>query len=245
MAGHGLPRDYRPDIDGLRAIAVLAVLVYHAFPSVLPGGFVGVDIFFVISGYLISRHILEELATGSFSIKTFYARRVRRIFPALILVMLACLLFGWLILTPGEYERVGRHVFAGALFLANVLSWREAGYFDTAADTKPLLHLWSLGIEEQFYIVWPLLLAVLWRWRRGLGGGHRGADRSFPPLEPLHRAARSGGGFLLAADAFLGTGAGSLDRLVGYKSFTGAGEGHSNAVVLAGAIAPRAGLGAD
>ncbi len=98
--------DYRPDIDGLRAIAVLAVLVFHAFPALLPGGFVGVDIFFVISGYLISRHILEELATGSFSIRTFYARRVRRIFPALILVLLSCLLSGWFILTPGEYERV-------------------------------------------------------------------------------------------------------------------------------------------
>ncbi len=166
--------NYRPDIDGLRAIAVLAVLVYHAFPSALPGGFVGVDIFFVISGYLISRHILEELATRSFSIRTFYARRVRRIFPALVLVMLACLLFGWLILTPGEYERLGRHVFAGALFLANILSWREAGYFDTAADTKPLLHLWSLGIEEQFYIVWPLILALLWRVRRWLGWGMAG-----------------------------------------------------------------------
>lgn len=169
MTGYGVTRDYRPDIDGLRAIAVLAVLFYHAFPSALPGGFIGVDIFFVISGYLISRHILEELATGSFSIRTFYARRVRRIFPALILVMLACLLFGWLILTPGEYEKVGRHVFAGALFLANILSWREAGYFDTAADTKPLLHLWSLGIEEQFYIVWPVLLGLLWRWRHRLG----------------------------------------------------------------------------
>ena len=141
---------YRPDIDGLRAIAVL---VYHAFPSALPGGFVSVDIFFVISGYLISHHILEERNSRSFSIRAFYARRVQRIFPALILVMLVCLLFGWLRLTPGEYERLGRHIFAVALFPANILSWREAGYFDTAADTKPLLHLWSLGIEEQFYIV--------------------------------------------------------------------------------------------
>lgn len=157
--------DYRSDIDGLRAIAVLAVVVFHAFPGWLPGGFVGVDIFFVISGYLISKHILEELSSSSFSIKTFYARRVRRIFPALILVLLVCLLFGWLILTPGEYEKLGRHVFAGALFLANILSWREAGYFDAAADTKPLLHLWSLGIEEQFYIVWPLMLALAWRFR--------------------------------------------------------------------------------
>ncbi len=160
--------DYRPDIDGLRAIAVLAVVLYHAFPGWLPGGFVGVDIFFVISGYLITKHILGDLSAGAFSIRTFYARRIRRIFPALLLVLLVCLLLGWLILTPGEYEKLGRHVFAGALFLANILSWREAGYFDTAADTKPLLHLWSLGIEEQFYIVWPLLLALAWRFRRGL-----------------------------------------------------------------------------
>jgi peptidoglycan/LPS O-acetylase OafA/YrhL len=160
--------EYRPDIDGLRAIAVLSVVVFHAFPSLLSGGFVGVDIFFVISGYLISKHILQELAAGAFSIRTFYARRVRRIFPALILVLLACLLFGWVILTPGEYEKLGRHVFAGSLFLSNILSWREAGYFDAAADTKPLLHLWSLGIEEQFYIVWPLLLALAWRWRKGM-----------------------------------------------------------------------------
>ncbi|MCA3238995.1 MAG: acyltransferase [Curvibacter sp.] len=160
---------YRADIDGLRAIAVLAVLAYHAFPSALPGGFVGVDIFFVISGYLISRHILEELATRSFSLRSFYARRVRRIFPALILVMFVCLALGWLLLTPGEYERLGRHVFAGSLFLANILSWRESGYFDAAADTKPLLHLWSLGIEEQFYIAWPLILLALWRVRRWLG----------------------------------------------------------------------------
>ena len=159
---------YRPDIDGLRAIAVLSVLVFHAFPSLMQGGFIGVDIFFVISGYLISKHILDELAAGAFSIKTFYARRVRRIFPALILVLLVCLLFGWVILTPGEYEKLGRHTFAGALFLSNILSWREAGYFDAAADTKPLLHLWSLGIEEQFYIVWPLFLALAWRLRARL-----------------------------------------------------------------------------
>lgn len=161
--------DYRPDIDGLRAIAVLAVVIFHAFPSFVHGGFVGVDIFFVISGFLISKHIVEELNAGSFSIKTFYARRVRRIFPALSLVLLASLLFGWVILTPGEYEKLGRHVFAGALFLSNLLSWKEAGYFDSAADTKPLLHLWSLGIEEQFYIVWPLFLALFWRFKKHFG----------------------------------------------------------------------------
>lgn len=159
--------DYRPDIDGLRAIAVLSVVVFHAFPSLAPGGFVGVDIFFVISGFLISKHIWEDLRAGQFSIKTFYARRIRRIFPALSVVLLACLIMGWVILTPGEYEKLGKHVVAGALFLSNIVFWKESGYFDNAADTKPLLHLWSLGIEEQFYIVWPLLLAFFWRYKSG------------------------------------------------------------------------------
>jgi peptidoglycan/LPS O-acetylase OafA/YrhL len=163
--------DYRPDIDGLRAIAVLAVLLFHAFPSLLQGGFVGVDIFFVISGYLISKHIWEELAAGTYSIKVFYARRVRRIFPALSLVMFACLLAGWVILSPAEYEQLATHVRAGTLFVSNLVFWKEAGYFDNAADTKPLLHLWSLGIEEQFYIVWPLLLAFFWRNTRFFAAG--------------------------------------------------------------------------
>lgn len=162
--------DYRPDIDGLRAVAVLAVVLYHAFPSLVPGGFVGVDVFFVISGYLISRHILEELRGGSFSVGTFYVRRVKRIFPALILVLVAATLFGWVVLTPGEYELLGRPIAGGAGFVANFVFWKEAGYFDMAADTKPLLHLWSLGIEEQFYIVWPFLLAWLWRrWAGNVG----------------------------------------------------------------------------
>lgn len=158
-----LKADYRPDIDGLRAIAVLSVIGFHAFPGLAPGGFIGVDIFFVISGFLISKHIWEDLDAGTFSIKTFYARRVRRIFPALGVVLLACLGMGWLILSPGEYEQLGKHVEGGAGFVSNILFWKEAGYFDNAADTKPLLHLWSLGIEEQFYIAWPLILAFLWR----------------------------------------------------------------------------------
>jgi len=160
--------DYRPDVDGLRAIAVLSVVIFHAFPSLISGGFVGVDIFFVISGFLISKHIWEELGAGTFSIKTFYARRVRRIFPALCLVICFCLAFGWIILTAAEYEQLGRHVVAGAVFVSNIMFWKEAGYFDNAADTKPLLHLWSLGIEEQFYIVWPLFLAIFWRYSRHL-----------------------------------------------------------------------------
>ncbi len=149
---------YRPDIDGLRALAILPVVLFHAFPNLLPGGFIGVDIFFVISGYLITSILLKDIQVDSYSIKTFYARRVRRIFPALSVVLLFCLVLGWIVLTAVEYRALGKHVAGGAGFIANFMFWKEVGYFDAAGDTKPLLHLWSLGIEEQFYIVWPLLL---------------------------------------------------------------------------------------
>jgi peptidoglycan/LPS O-acetylase OafA/YrhL len=163
MSAPGEP-SYRPDIDGLRAIAVLAVVVFHALPPWLPGGFAGVDIFFVISGYLITGILLRELEQGRFSLAGFYERRARRIFPALTLVLVACLLFGGFTLFPDEFTQLGKHTFAGAAFVANLAFWREAGYFDKAAELKPLLHLWSLGIEEQFYIVWPLLLWVTRKW---------------------------------------------------------------------------------
>ncbi|NEW95224.1 acyltransferase family protein [Rhodopseudomonas sp. BR0G17] len=161
-----LPREYRPDIDGLRAIAVLGVLIFHAFPALLPGGFTGVDVFFVISGFLISRIIFRELSAGHFTIGYFYTRRIRRIFPALLIILLLCLFAGWFMLLPDEFEQVGKHVLAGASFISNFLNLSEAGYFDAAAEKKPLLHLWSLGVEEQFYIVWPLLLMLVWRFRR-------------------------------------------------------------------------------
>ena len=151
---------YRPDIDGLRAVAVLAVVAFHAYPTVYKGGFTGVDVFFVISGYLISTIIMGQLAKGTFSFAEFYSRRVRRIFPSLVLVLLACLVTGWLILLPTEYMQLGKHVSAGCSFVSNIVLWGESGYFDTNAETKVLLHLWSLGIEEQFYLVWPLLLFV-------------------------------------------------------------------------------------
>jgi peptidoglycan/LPS O-acetylase OafA/YrhL len=156
---------YRPDIDGLRAIAVGSVLTYHAFPSLLPGGFIGVDIFFVISGFLITTIILQSLAAGDFSYRDFYARRIRRIFPALILVLAATLAFGWYVLLSGEFAQLGKQITGGAAFFANFVFLGEAGYFDATAETKPLLHLWSLGIEEQFYIFWPLLLGLAWRRR--------------------------------------------------------------------------------
>jgi peptidoglycan/LPS O-acetylase OafA/YrhL len=156
---------YRPDIDGLRAVAVLSVLVFHAFPSALPGGFIGVDVFFVISGYLITSIIGADLSEGRFSLADFYSRRVRRIFPALLLVLIACYAFGWFTLFTDEFEQVGKHIAGGAGFVSNILFWNESGYFDSSAETKPLLHLWSLGIEEQFYIVWPIVLWAAWKCR--------------------------------------------------------------------------------
>ncbi len=151
---------YRPDIDGLRAVAVLAVIAYHADARLAPGGFVGVDVFFVISGFLISSIIFKNLERGSFSFADFYARRIRRIFPALSVVLVAVLAAGWLTLLPDAYGQLGRHVAAGAGFVSNIVFWREAGYFDKAAEQKPLLHLWSLGVEEQFYLLWPGLMVV-------------------------------------------------------------------------------------
>ncbi|MDN4018316.1 acyltransferase family protein [Zwartia panacis] len=156
-------KSYRPDIDGLRALAVLVVVIYHAFPGRLPGGFIGVDIFFVISGYLISGIIFSELSTNTFSIRRFYERRIRRIFPALLIVLASCLTVGWVVLLIDEYAQLGKHVLASAGFLLNLVLWSESGYFDNAVDTKPLLHLWSLGVEEQFYIFWPLILGFAWK----------------------------------------------------------------------------------
>ena len=155
--------EYRPDIDGLRAVAVLAVVIFHAFPSSLKGGFIGVDIFFVISGFLISTIIYKGLQTGTFSFADFYSRRIRRIFPALLVVISATLAFGFFILSADEFSRLGKLVAAGIGFVANLVLWSEAGYFDAETATKPLLHLWSLGIEEQFYVVWPLLLLFAWK----------------------------------------------------------------------------------
>jgi peptidoglycan/LPS O-acetylase OafA/YrhL len=162
--------NYRPDIDGLRSCAVIGVLIFHYFPEVLPGGFAGVDIFFVISGFLITLILVKELQEGGYSILRFYARRIRRIFPALILVMLMCFIVGWVTFSVDEFKHLGKHIASGAGFVANLVYWQEAGYFDASADTKPLLHLWSLGVEEQFYLVWPPILAFLVRVRMVLVG---------------------------------------------------------------------------
>ena len=156
---------YRPDIDGLRALAVMAVVVYHAFPSALPGGFIGVDVFFVISGYLISGIIFAAVDEEDFSFIDFYARRARRIFPALAIVLAATLVVGWAILLPAEYAKLGQHVLGGVTFTSNFLLHGESGYFDESSSTKPLLHLWSLAIEEQFYLLFPVIVVIASRFK--------------------------------------------------------------------------------
>jgi peptidoglycan/LPS O-acetylase OafA/YrhL len=160
---------YRADIDGLRAVAVIAVVLYHAFPKLVPGGFVGVDTFFVISGYLITGIIIGGLdGPKGFSFADFYVRRVRRIFPALIVVLAVTLAVGVTIFLPSELTSLAKNAIASAFFGANFVLLSEAGYFDLAAHLKPLLHLWSLGIEEQFYLAWPLALWLTPRKWRGL-----------------------------------------------------------------------------
>jgi peptidoglycan/LPS O-acetylase OafA/YrhL len=143
---------YRRDIDGLRGLAVLSVVVYHIAPKGLLGGYVGVDVFFVISDYFIAGLIARALVERQFSFKNFYLARVRRIFPALILVLLSTAVCGWLLLYPDEFRTLGKHLFAGTLSLKNIFLLTESGYFDKDSTLKPFLHLWSLGIEEQFYV---------------------------------------------------------------------------------------------
>jgi peptidoglycan/LPS O-acetylase OafA/YrhL len=155
--------EYRADIDGLRAIAVLLVVGFHSFPLSVPGGFIGVDVFFVISGFLITKLILDRETAGVFTIRDFYIRRARRILPALCLVLAATLVIGWFTASPSEYKTLGLDTIAGALFVPNLVFWNDTGYFGLIAERTPLLHLWSLGIEEQFYLVWPCLLLLLVR----------------------------------------------------------------------------------
>ena len=145
----------------MRAIAVVAVILFHAWPAWFGAGFVGVDMFFVVSGFLITSIMLRAQQSGHFSIADFYRRRIRRIFPALVLVLACTLAAGWCLLLHAEFLQLGRHALAGSAFVSNLLLWREAGYFDNAGTTKPLLHLWSLGVEEQFDIIWPLLFLLV------------------------------------------------------------------------------------
>ena len=154
---------YRPEIDGLRAIAVAAVILFHAGFALFRGGFVGVDVFFVISGFLITSIIVEDLKAGRFSVVQFYERRARRILPALFTVMAACVPFAYSRLSPDGLKDFAESVAAICLFASNILFWGESGYFETQAELKPLLHTWSLAVEEQFYVVFPILLLIAWR----------------------------------------------------------------------------------
>lgn len=154
---------YRPEIDGLRAIAVVLVVIYHAFPELIPGGFIGVDIFFVISGFLITSILKAEISTGKYSIKEFYRRRIDRLFPALLLVMFSVYIFGWFTLFSDEFMQLGKQLAGGAGFIANIVLYSETGYFNATSATKPFLHLWSLGIEEQFYLLFPIILYFSFR----------------------------------------------------------------------------------
>lgn len=155
--------EYRREIDGLRALAVLPVILFHAGFKTFSGGFIGVDVFFVISGYLITTIILAELEQGKFSIVNFYERRARRILPALFLVMLVCIPFAWIWLLPSDMKGFSQSLIAVAVFASNILFWSESGYFDTATELKPLLHTWSLAVEEQYYVLFPLFLMLLWK----------------------------------------------------------------------------------
>jgi len=157
---------YRSEIDGLRAVAVVPVILFHAGVAGFSGGYVGVDVFFVISGYLITTIILNDLEAGRFSIARFYERRARRILPALSVVLLCCIPFAWLWMLPQELVAFGKSLVATMLFGSNVLFWKESGYFDPAVELKPLLHTWSLAIEEQYYLLFPVTLALIWRWRK-------------------------------------------------------------------------------
>lgn len=157
---------HRPEIDGLRALAVLPVILFHAGVSGFGGGFVGVDVFFVISGYLIASIILGDLGKGRFSIVAFYERRARRILPALFLVMAVSIPFAWMWLLPREMNAFARSLGAVSLFVSNIQFWKESGYFDAAGEWKPMLHTWSLAVEEQFYVIFPVLMLALWRFAK-------------------------------------------------------------------------------
>ncbi|WP_147473359.1 acyltransferase family protein, partial [Pseudomonas coronafaciens] len=167
----GIPHNpalgYRSEIDGLRALAVVPVMLYHAGLPFLSGGFVGVDVFFVISGYLITSIIIAEMARGTFSLINFYERRARRILPALFAVMLVCLPVAWMTLDPPDLKYFAKSLVAVPTFSSNVLFWLESGYFDATAELKPLLHTWTLAVEEQYYLLFPLLLMLGWRIGRG------------------------------------------------------------------------------
>ena len=212
---------YRPEVDGLRGVAVLVVLGFHAFPDYFSGGFVGVDVFFVVSGFLISSIILRQLRRSTFTFSGFYARRIRRIFPALITVLVPCLLFGCFALLPDELEELGKHVGAAAAFVSNFVLWQESGYFDRAAEFKPLLHLWSLGIEEQFYLMWPMLLLLALEEAAEHRHRYFGADFDVFRAGYRRRSGATDCELLFPVLSLLGT---------GYRVFAGDGQGITGAL---------------
>ncbi|MEL7428972.1 MAG: acyltransferase family protein [Pseudomonadota bacterium] len=157
---------YRPEIDGLRALAVLPVIFFHAGYSLFSGGYAGVDIFFVVSGYLITSIIVSDLSDGTFSLLGFYERRIRRIAPALFLVVIATIVIAWFVLMPRDMKDFAQSIVAVVIYSSNFLFWAESGYFESAAELKPLLHTWSLAVEEQYYILFPVMMIVFWKWAR-------------------------------------------------------------------------------
>lgn len=154
---------YRAEINGLRALAVVPVILFHAGFDLFGGGFVGVDVFFVISGYLVTTILIEDIESKGFSIVNFYERRARRILPALFFVMIVCIPFAWIWMVPSQWKDFSKSLVAVSIFAANILFWRESGYFDATAEEKPLLHTWSLAVEEQYYVLFPVFLLVAWR----------------------------------------------------------------------------------
>ncbi|MEC8378980.1 MAG: acyltransferase, partial [Myxococcota bacterium] len=157
---------YRPEIDGLRALAVVPVIFYHAGIESFSGGYVGVDVFFVISGYLITSIIMKSLERDAFSIVDFYERRARRILPALFLVITACIPFSWALMLPKDFIAFYESILATMLFSSNIYFARTIDYFTSNAEQIPLLHTWSLAVEEQYYVVFPLALMALWKFKK-------------------------------------------------------------------------------
>ena len=154
---------YRPEIDGLRALAVVPVILFHAGFELFSGGFVGVDVFFVISGYLITTVLIEDLENKRFSIVNFYERRARRILPALFFIMILCVPFAWILLSGPSLHKFGNGLIGVSLFLSNVVFWKQKGYFDQSSELNPILHTWSLAVEEQYYVLFPIFLVLAWR----------------------------------------------------------------------------------
>lgn len=195
---------YRPEIDGLRALAIIPVMLFHAGFSTFSGGFVGVDVFFVISGYLITSIILAQMKAGTFRLADFYERRARRILPALCVVAFACIPFAWLMLLPDDMTRFSESLGAVFVFVSNFYFWQTSGYFEAAAESKPLLHTWSLAVEEQYYLAFPLFLLLMWRFGKYwiLGAISAAAFLSFSIAQWLSQNDPGAAFFLLPARAW-------------------------------------------